>query len=124
MRLALSKGWLSSGGAGLRKGDYSPIPEIFYASKRRAPFSDAELDSRLAVLGLDRDASVGHPPPSKNRTVVCRHGRKRVLVPGRVNVDEIAAETDVILLSQVGWLVGVGWRGVCLFVWAEGVGRV
>ncbi|GBF97920.1 hypothetical protein Rsub_10593 [Raphidocelis subcapitata] len=27
-------------------------------------------------------------------------GRKRVLVPGRLNVDEVASETDVILLSQ------------------------
>ena len=28
-------------------------------------------------------------------------GRKRVLGPGRVNVEEVAAETDLILLSQV-----------------------
>ena len=46
----------------------------------RAPLTDAELDSRLAVLGLVRDASVRSPPPSKNRTVVCKAGRKRVLV--------------------------------------------
>jgi len=29
-------------------------------------------------------------------------GRKKVLGPGRVNVDEVASETDLILLSQVG----------------------
>ncbi len=39
-------------------------------------------------------------------------GRKVVLGPGRVNVDEIAGETDVILLSQVGDLcrrLAPGW---------------
>ncbi|MFO0599618.1 MAG: phosphotransferase [Myxococcaceae bacterium] len=59
----------------------------------RAPLTDAELDSRLAVLGLVRDTSVTSPPPSKNRTVVCRtkNAKKRVLVkiadgPGNVGV--------------------------------------
>ena len=48
----------------------------------RAPLTDAELDDRLAGLGLVRDPTVTSPPPSKNRTVVCRTrtGRKRVLV--------------------------------------------
>lgn len=48
----------------------------------RAPLTDAELDDRLAVLGLVRDPTVTSPPPSKNRTVVCRtkQGKKRVLV--------------------------------------------
>lgn len=57
----------------------------------RAPLTDAELDSRLGLLGLERDPTVVSPPPSKNRTVVARHGRKRVLVkiadgPGNVGV--------------------------------------
>ncbi len=57
----------------------------------RAPLTDAELDSRLAALGLQRDETVVAPPPSKNRTVVCRSGRRRVLVkiadgPGNVGV--------------------------------------
>lgn len=59
----------------------------------RAPLTDAELDARLAGLGLVRDASITSPPPSKNRTVVCRvkQGKKRVLVkiadgPGNVGV--------------------------------------
>ncbi|MBI4934266.1 MAG: phosphotransferase [Actinobacteria bacterium] len=57
----------------------------------RAPLTDAELDGRLALLGLERDPTVTSPPPSKNRTVVCRSGRKRVLVkiadgPGNVGV--------------------------------------
>lgn len=57
----------------------------------RAPLTDAELDSRLALLGLERDPTVSSPPPSKNRTVVCRQGKRRVLVkiadgPGNVGV--------------------------------------
>jgi thiamine kinase-like enzyme len=59
----------------------------------RAPFTELELDARLANLGLVRDPSVSSPPPSKNRTVVCktRLGKKRVLVkvsdgPGNVGV--------------------------------------
>jgi len=59
----------------------------------RAPLTEAELDARLAVLGLVRDPSLIHPPPSKNRTVVCKTktGKKRVLVkiadgPGNVGV--------------------------------------
>lgn len=57
----------------------------------RAPLTDAELDERLAALGLVRDLTFDSPPPSKNRTVVCRAGRKRVLVkiadgPGNVGV--------------------------------------
>lgn len=59
----------------------------------RAPLNDAELDERLAGLGLVRDPTVTSPPPSKNRTVVCRTkaGKKRVLVkvadgPGNVGV--------------------------------------
>jgi hypothetical protein len=59
----------------------------------RAPLTDAELDERLAVLGLVRDPTVTSPPPSKNRTVVCKTktGKKRVLVkisdgPGTVGV--------------------------------------
>lgn len=48
----------------------------------RAPLTEAELDARLARLGLVRDPSITSPPPSKNRTVVCktRTGKKRVLV--------------------------------------------
>ncbi len=46
----------------------------------RAPLTDAELDARLAALSLTRDPSVLSPPPSKNRTVVCKSGKKRVLV--------------------------------------------
>lgn len=57
----------------------------------RAPLTEAELDSRLKVLGLERDHSEKAPPPSKNRTVVCRKGRKKMLVkvaegPGNVGV--------------------------------------
>ena len=59
----------------------------------RAPLTEAELDARLANLGLVRDPSVSSPPPSKNRTVVCKvkAGKKRVLVkiadgPGNVGV--------------------------------------
>lgn len=59
----------------------------------RAPLTDAELDARLAGLGLVRDPTITSPPPSKNRTVVCRTrtGKKRVLVkiadgPGNVGV--------------------------------------
>lgn len=59
----------------------------------RAPLTDAELDARLAGLGLVRDPSITNPPPSKNRTVVCKvkSGKKRVLVkiadgPGNVGV--------------------------------------
>lgn len=59
----------------------------------RAPLTDAELDARLAGLGLTRDSSVTSPPPSKNRTVVCKAktSKKRVLVkiadgPGNVGV--------------------------------------
>ncbi len=59
----------------------------------RAPLTDAELDERLAGIGLVRDVRAAHPPPSKNRTVLCRtkEGRKRVLVkiadgPGNVGV--------------------------------------
>ncbi|MBX7099906.1 MAG: phosphotransferase [Myxococcaceae bacterium] len=57
----------------------------------RAPLTDAELDGRLHALGLERDESVVAPPPSKNRTLVCKAGRKRVLVkvadgPGNVGV--------------------------------------
>lgn len=59
----------------------------------RAPLTDAELDDRLATLGLVRDLSFTSPPPSKNRTVVCKskNGKKRVLVkiadgPGNVGV--------------------------------------
>lgn len=59
----------------------------------RAPFTDTELDERLGLMGLVRDSTVSAPPPSKNRTVVCRvkSGRKRVLVkvadgPGNVGV--------------------------------------
>lgn len=56
-----------------------------------APLNDAELDARLALLGLERDATVSSPPPSKNRTVMCRAGKRRVLVkiadgPGNVGV--------------------------------------
>lgn len=46
----------------------------------RAPLTEAELDSRLAALSLVRDSSIVSPPPSKNRTVVCKSGKKRVLV--------------------------------------------
>ncbi len=46
----------------------------------RAPLTDAELDARLAALQLTRDLSFVSPPPSKNRTVVCKNGKKRVLV--------------------------------------------
>jgi aminoglycoside/choline kinase family phosphotransferase len=57
----------------------------------RAPLTDAELDARLAALGLERDSTVSAPPPSKNRTLVCRSAKKRVLVkvadgPGNVGV--------------------------------------
>ncbi len=59
----------------------------------RAPLTEAELDGRLAAMGLVRDPSVTSPPPSKNRTVVCKAttGKKRVLVkiadgPGNVGV--------------------------------------
>lgn len=57
----------------------------------RAPLTDAELDARLAGLGLSRDPSISSPPPSKNRTVVCRSGKRRFLVkiadgPGNVGV--------------------------------------
>lgn len=59
----------------------------------RAPLTDAELDARLAGLGLVRDPTITSPPPSKNRTVVCKvkNGKKRVLVkiadgPGNVGV--------------------------------------
>lgn len=57
----------------------------------RAPLTDAELDARLAALGLSRDDSVTAPPPSKNRTVVCKSGKRRMLVkiadgPGNVGV--------------------------------------
>ncbi len=57
----------------------------------RAPLTDADLDSRLAALGLERDTSIVSPPPSKNRTVVCKSAKKRVLVkiadgPGNVGV--------------------------------------
>jgi tRNA A-37 threonylcarbamoyl transferase component Bud32 len=46
----------------------------------RAPLTDTELDARLAALSLARDPSFLSPPPSKNRTVVCKSGKKRVLV--------------------------------------------
>lgn len=46
----------------------------------RAPLTEGELDSRLKLLGLVRDDTTLAPPPSKNRTVVCRAGKKRVLV--------------------------------------------
>ncbi len=46
----------------------------------RAPLNDEELDARLALIGLVRDTAGGAPPPSKNRTVVCRQGRRRFLV--------------------------------------------
>lgn len=57
----------------------------------RAPLNDAELESRLAALGLVRELGADAPPPSKNRTVVCRSGKKKVLVkiadgPGNVGV--------------------------------------
>jgi hypothetical protein len=57
----------------------------------RAPLTDDELDARLAALGLSRDTSISSPPPSKNRTVVCKAGKKRFLVkiadgPGNVGV--------------------------------------
>lgn len=57
----------------------------------RAPLTDAELDGRLSQLGLERDPTVVAPPPSKNRTVVCRAGKRRFLVkiadgPGNVGV--------------------------------------
>lgn len=57
----------------------------------RAPLTDEELDARLSALGLERDSSVSSPPPSKNRTVVCKSAKKRVLVkvadgPGNVGV--------------------------------------
>ena len=59
----------------------------------RAPLTEAELDGRLAALGLVRDPTMASPPPSKNRTVVCKAitGKKRVLVkiadgPGNVGV--------------------------------------
>jgi thiamine kinase-like enzyme len=53
--------------------------------------NDAELDARLAALALTRDLTFASPPPSKNRTVVCKSGKKRVLVkiadgPGNVGV--------------------------------------
>lgn len=57
----------------------------------RAPLTDAELDARLSHLGLARDTSMVSPPPSKNRTVVCKSGKRRFLVkiadgPGNVGV--------------------------------------
>jgi thiamine kinase-like enzyme len=57
----------------------------------RAPLTEAELDARLAGLGMSRDLSVSSPPPSKNRTVMARAGKKRLLVkiadgPGNVGV--------------------------------------
>ena len=57
----------------------------------RAPLNDSELDERLRGMGLERDDSIAAPPPSKNRTVLCRSGRKRILVkvadgPGNVGV--------------------------------------
>jgi Phosphotransferase enzyme family len=57
----------------------------------RAPLTDDELDSRLGALGLTRDTSISSPPPSKNRTVVCKAGKRRFLVkiadgPGNVGV--------------------------------------
>lgn len=57
----------------------------------RAPLTDSELDNRLAGLGLSRDPSALSPPPSKNRTVVAKAGKRRFLVkiadgPGNVGV--------------------------------------
>jgi hypothetical protein len=46
----------------------------------RAPLNDDELELRLKALGLVRDESVDAPPPSKNRTLVCKSVKKRVLV--------------------------------------------
>jgi tRNA A-37 threonylcarbamoyl transferase component Bud32 len=53
--------------------------------------TDQELDARLKFLQLERDDSPGAPPPSKNRTLVARHGRRRMMVkladgPGNVGV--------------------------------------
>jgi tRNA A-37 threonylcarbamoyl transferase component Bud32 len=49
------------------------------------------LDARLLTLGLERDDSERAPPPSKNRTVLCRKGKRKFLVkvaegPGNVGV--------------------------------------
>ncbi len=57
----------------------------------RAPLTDAELDARLASLGIVRDNSIGAPPPSKNRTVLGSDGNQRLLIkiadgPGNVGV--------------------------------------
>lgn len=57
----------------------------------RAPLTEDELDARLLSLGMVRDDATGAPPPSKNRTVICRDGKKRLFVkvadgPGNVGV--------------------------------------
>ncbi|MBX7112815.1 MAG: aminoglycoside phosphotransferase family protein [Myxococcaceae bacterium] len=72
----------------------------------RAPLSDGELNSRLSALGLTRDLTVRAPPPSKNRTVVCRRGRQRVLVKVADGAGNVGVLREGSVLERITPLAG------------------
>jgi tRNA A-37 threonylcarbamoyl transferase component Bud32 len=73
----------------------------------RAPLTDAELDARLLALGLVRDATIGAPPPSKNRTVICRDGKLRLLVKVADGPGNVGVLREGSVLERVGRLTEV-----------------
>jgi thiamine kinase-like enzyme len=75
----------------------------------RAPLTEAELDARLEALGLVRDPHMSSPPPSKNRTVVCKAktGKKRALVKVADGPGNIGVLREGSVLERVDPLSGV-----------------
>lgn len=73
----------------------------------RAPLTDSELDDRLAGLGLTRDPTATSPPPSKNRTVVARAGKRRFLVKIADGPGNVGVLREGSVLERVGPLSGL-----------------
>lgn len=69
--------------------------------------SEAQLDARLAALGLERDTSEKAPPPSKNRTVLCRRGRKRYLVKVADVQDNVGVLREGSVLQRIAPLAAI-----------------
>jgi hypothetical protein len=72
--------------------------------RMRAPLNDEELVHRLAALGLVRDDSIEAPPPSKNRTVLCKSAKKRVLVKIADTGGNVGVLREGSILERVGKL--------------------
>lgn len=70
----------------------------------RAPITEGDLDNRLASLGLVRDNSIGAPPASKNRTLICRDGKLRLLVKVADGPGNVGVLREGSVLERVGYL--------------------